>query len=97
MHRHARGTATLESTVQRGGQGLLFIWQLAVFKQVPVAVVIKRGMQLVIEVSELLEHLQAQPDIGIKRRFGDLAFKAFEYQIIQVLGFLAQLTTDLIV
>ena len=54
-------------------------------------------MQLVVELGQLLEHLQAQPDVGIKGAFGDLAFKALEYQLIQVVGFLAQFATDLIV
>jgi len=54
----------------------------------PMAAVIKRSMQLVVEFGQLPEHFQAQPDIGIEGCFGDLAVQALEHQFMQVVGFL---------
>ena len=61
------------------------------------AAVIKRSMQLVVELGQLPEHFQAQPDIGIEGCFGDLAVQALEHKLLEIVGFLAQFAADLVV
>ena len=54
-------------------------------------------MQLIIQFGQLLEHLQAQPDIGVERGFDIFAVGDLQGQVLEVTSGLTQLVADVVV